>query len=253
MKKKYKIHEVAERIGVSPSLIRYYEEKGIIKVEKDPENGYRYFSDSDLFKIWIIAFHRAMNMSLGDINVLMHSYSLDETTDAISAHREKTQRVLEQARRTLEICDFYDRYIALARREGETPLVVPVKKIYLYSETDIFQRVKPSFPACTFGSIFQNGEETQYSAVYEEDMHLLSSEEQLQYEKELILTDMVSVVVNVDQDSFASDALAKGLAITEKSGYAVCEPYYVLYLLSFGDTDDLEYSYEILMTLQKDS
>ena len=42
--------EVAERIGISASSIRYYEEKGMIRTEKDPENGYRYFTEADILE-----------------------------------------------------------------------------------------------------------------------------------------------------------------------------------------------------------
>jgi len=225
----------------------------MIRTEKDPENGYRYFSEGDIFKIWLITFHRAMNMSLGDIGVLMHGFDLEETADAIAGHREKTLRVLEQAKRTLEICDFYDRYIAMAGRDGEPPLVVAQKRLYLYSSSDFFRREKPSFPACTFGSIFEDGKEEQYSIVYEEDMYLLSEEEQKAFIKELELKDMLSVVVTVDDNSFGAEALKKALQIAEDAGYAVCEPCYSLYLLSIGEMDALEYRYEILMTLQKGS
>ena len=253
MEKKYKIHEVAERIGVSPSLIRYYEEKGLIEIEKDPENGYRTFSEADIFKIWLVTFHRAMNMSLGDIDVLIHGYSLKETADAIAGQREKTQHILEQAKRTLEICDFYDRYIALAKREGEPPVVIKNRRIYLYASEDIFRRSKPSFPACTFGNIFQNGEEKQYSVVYEEDMYLLSEDDRKGCLQELELCDMLSVVVEVDDRSFAVDALVKGLEKVREMGYSVCEPYYSFYLLSLGENDAIAYRYEILMNLQKGS
>ena len=50
MEKKYKIHEVAEYLGLTPTAIRHYEQKGLIHIEKDPDNGYRMFSDEDMYK-----------------------------------------------------------------------------------------------------------------------------------------------------------------------------------------------------------
>ena len=253
MEKKYKIHEVAERLGVSPSLIRYYEEKGLVTIAKDPENGYRLFSEADVFKLWLITFHRAMDMGLGEIDFLIRGTSLDETQTSVRAHREKTLRILEQANRDLILCDFYDRYIERARREGDAPLRVEEKTFYLYDIEDAFRRQKPSFPACTVGSSFENGEERQFSVVYEEDMYILTKEDQERYKEKLVLKDMFSVVVSVDKDSFGRDALKKAIAAAECGGVAVCEPCYAFYQLSLCDHDDIGYSYEVFMTEKKGS
>ncbi|MBQ4093269.1 MAG: MerR family transcriptional regulator [Firmicutes bacterium] len=253
MEKKYKIHEVAEFIGVSPSLIRYYEEKGLIEIEKDPENGYRTFSEADIFKIWLVTFHRAIHMGLGDIDTLIRGTSLEQTRRSVGVHREKTLRILEQAKRDLDICDLYDRYIERSQREGELPLVFREKTFYLYDQEDFFHRRKPSFPACTLGSVFEQGEEKRYSAVYEEDLYILSDEERDQCCEKWILRDMLSYVVSVDSHSFGADALKKALCLAKEAGYDVCEPYYTFYQLSLCEENDLEYRYEVLLSLQKGS
>ncbi|MDR3209111.1 MAG: MerR family transcriptional regulator [Oscillospiraceae bacterium] len=45
---KYKIGDVARILGISSDLIRYYEEKGVVKPEKDPSNNYRYYDTWDI-------------------------------------------------------------------------------------------------------------------------------------------------------------------------------------------------------------
>ena len=45
---RYKIGDVAGILGISPDLIRYYEEKGVVSPEKDPNNNYRYYDTWDI-------------------------------------------------------------------------------------------------------------------------------------------------------------------------------------------------------------
>lgn len=251
--KKYKIKEVADRIGVSPSLIRYYEEKGLVSVEKDPINGYRLFTEADVFKLWLITYHRAIHMDLGEIGMLMRGSSLDETQASVAEHREKTLKIMEQAKRDLEICDFYDRYITRARREGEPPRLLEKAVFYLYPSEDLFRREKPSFPACTLGSIFAEGKETPYSAVYEEDLFMLDVSAREQYIEKLVLKDVLSIIVSVDDRSFAADALAKAKAVAASAGHEVREPFYTLYQLTLTEHDSLGYCYEVLLPLKKGS
>ena len=39
------VKQVSEKIGISTETIRYYTRLGIIVPERDPVNGYRYYSD----------------------------------------------------------------------------------------------------------------------------------------------------------------------------------------------------------------
>ena len=45
---RYKIGDVARILGISPDLIRYYEEKGVVTPQKDPYNNYRYYDTWDI-------------------------------------------------------------------------------------------------------------------------------------------------------------------------------------------------------------
>jgi len=45
---RYKIGDVAGILGISPDLIRYYEEKGVVSPAKDPNNKYRYYDAWDI-------------------------------------------------------------------------------------------------------------------------------------------------------------------------------------------------------------
>lgn len=50
--REYLIGDMSEIVGVSRDTLRFYEKKGIIKARKK-ENGYRYYLEEDLFRLWL--------------------------------------------------------------------------------------------------------------------------------------------------------------------------------------------------------
>ena len=57
------IGEVAARSGLPAKTIRYYEEVGLVRSEREP-NGYRHFSESDLHKICFLGRARSLGFSI---------------------------------------------------------------------------------------------------------------------------------------------------------------------------------------------
>ncbi|KHL18492.1 DNA-binding transcriptional MerR regulator [Mumia flava] len=49
-----KIGELAQRTGVAPRLIRYYEQQGLLQAERAP-NGYRRYTESDVERVERVA------------------------------------------------------------------------------------------------------------------------------------------------------------------------------------------------------
>ncbi len=65
-KKEYLIGDVSRIVGLSRDALRFYEKKGVIRANKK-ENGYRYFSDEDIYRLMCIVYRRKMNDSLEEI------------------------------------------------------------------------------------------------------------------------------------------------------------------------------------------
>ncbi|NUU77038.1 MerR family transcriptional regulator [Paenibacillus xylanilyticus] len=61
------IKEAAGRLGISPRAIRFYEEKGLILPSKQAGNGYRSYTENDIWRLQTIAALREIGMSLQDI------------------------------------------------------------------------------------------------------------------------------------------------------------------------------------------
>lgn len=69
-KAEYLIGDVAAMVGITRDALRFYEKKGVISARKK-ENGYRYYSEDDIYKLMYILYYRKMNTSLEEIEGLM--------------------------------------------------------------------------------------------------------------------------------------------------------------------------------------
>lgn len=49
------IKEAASRLGISARAIRFYEEKGLIQPAKQVSNGYRTYTENDIWRLQTIA------------------------------------------------------------------------------------------------------------------------------------------------------------------------------------------------------
>ena len=102
------IGDVAEKSGLPPKTIRYYEEIGLVKPLRS-ENGYRYFLESDIHKLAFLGRARALGFTIEDCRNLMALYEDDQRASAevkeiAEQHLERIDKKiaeLEQMRATL--------------------------------------------------------------------------------------------------------------------------------------------------------
>lgn len=65
-----RINEVVERVELSKRAVKYYEEKGLIKINKD-ENGYRNYTEKDIEVLEQISVYRKIDMDLNSIKNIL--------------------------------------------------------------------------------------------------------------------------------------------------------------------------------------
>ncbi|MFK7753760.1 MAG: Cu(I)-responsive transcriptional regulator [Sedimentitalea sp.] len=87
------IGTVAQRAGLAAKTIRYYEDIGLIRPDRDA-NGYRAFSDNDLHKLVFLARARALGFSIEDCRALLALY--DDSSRASSEVRAIASEHLAQ-------------------------------------------------------------------------------------------------------------------------------------------------------------
>lgn len=96
-KRAYLIGDVARITGLSRDALRFYEKKGIISSEK-LENGYRCYSDLDIYRLMHICYCRKMNISLGDLEEMMSGRKepLEGTREHITRRLEEEEAELRR-------------------------------------------------------------------------------------------------------------------------------------------------------------
>ena len=64
------INEVIQQVDLTKRAIKYYEEQGLLSVNKD-ENGYRNYTDKDVALLKEISVYRKLGISIKDIKILL--------------------------------------------------------------------------------------------------------------------------------------------------------------------------------------
>jgi len=99
---RYKIGDVARILGISPDLIRYYEEKGIVAPEKDSFNNYRYYDAWDINFLIDCLWYKKLGFSIEEIARMTTSESYD---DLVYHMREQAERLEEQLKYQTELAE----------------------------------------------------------------------------------------------------------------------------------------------------
>ena len=70
-----KINEVEAAVGVTKKNIRFYEEEGLITPGREPGNGYRSYSQTDVERLRRIKLLRKLDVPLAEIREMLEGQS----------------------------------------------------------------------------------------------------------------------------------------------------------------------------------
>lgn len=96
MKRLYKIGDISRLYNISNDILRYYEKIGLLVPDIRGENGYRYYSDKQLWKLNNIRSLRSLNVGLKDITDFLQTRSVKKTEEMIEFQLEKIDENLNQ-------------------------------------------------------------------------------------------------------------------------------------------------------------
>lgn len=74
----FRVSELAERAGVTPSTVRFYERAGLLSPARRAVNGYRVFDESALEELAFVSRAKGIGMSLEDIADLVAAWPTGE-------------------------------------------------------------------------------------------------------------------------------------------------------------------------------
>jgi len=119
----YYIREVAQRMGLSTSAIRYYDHEGLLPDINRSNGGIRTFSDADITSLRLIECLKATGMSIKDIRRFIDwTREGNDTIEQRRAMFHERKRIVEEQiaamERTLEIVNFKCWYYDTAAAQG---------------------------------------------------------------------------------------------------------------------------------------
>lgn len=132
----YTVGEMAKRLGVAPSTLRYYDQEGLLPFVERSEGGIRVFKDADYEWLQVIECLKKTGMPLKDIRTFIEmAMQGDKTIEPrlalMQKQREAVQEKIALLRETLETLDFKCWYYVTAKKAGTTaiPRNMPLEEL----------------------------------------------------------------------------------------------------------------------------
>lgn len=144
----YTIKDVAERTGMSPHTIRFYDKEGLLTFVKRSPSGIRLFSEDDFEPLYTIHCLKRSGMPLKKIKVFMELYlqgnkTIHERKEIFEQHRLDIMAKIDELQEMLDIINYKCWYFGEAEKYGD---------IYYYKNlpenevpqqiTDFYKKVK---------------------------------------------------------------------------------------------------------------
>ena len=121
----YTIGQMAEKLGVAPSTLRYYDKEGLLPFVERTAGGIRIFSDGDLETLKIINCLKDTGMQIKDIRnfiamVVEGDSTIDDRLELFRKRKEQVEKQMEELQKTLDIIQYKCWYYETAKKAGTT-------------------------------------------------------------------------------------------------------------------------------------
>ncbi len=119
----YTIGEMAKRMGVAPSTLRYYDKEGLLPFVERSGGGIRMFKDEDTEWLSIIECLKKTGMSIKEIKQFIDwciegDSTIDRRLELIDRRRERVHEQIAQLEKTLDTLDYKHWYYETAKAAG---------------------------------------------------------------------------------------------------------------------------------------
>lgn len=123
----YTVGEMAKKMGVAPSTLRYYDKEGLLPFVERSEGGMRVFKDVDYEFLKIIGCLKSTGMQLKDIKSFIEMVqrgddSIDERLELFCKQKAAVEKQLEELQMTMDIVTYKCWYYETAKSAGTTSI-----------------------------------------------------------------------------------------------------------------------------------
>lgn len=121
----FTIGEMAKKLGVAASTLRYYDKEGLLPFMERSESGIRVFKESDYEFLKIIHCLKATGMQIKDIKhfielVLQGDASINARLELFQKQKSEVEKQISELQEALETIKFKCWYYETAKRAGST-------------------------------------------------------------------------------------------------------------------------------------
>ena len=121
----YTVGEMAKRLGVASSTLRYYDQEGLLPFVERSKGGIRVFKESDYEWLQVIGCLKKTGMQLRDIKTFIEmAMQGDQTIEPrlalITKQKESVKAQIAELEETLRTLEFKEWYYNTAKENGTT-------------------------------------------------------------------------------------------------------------------------------------
>lgn len=121
----YTVGEMAKKLNVAPSTLRYYDKEGLLPFVERSDGGMRMFKDEDLEPLLIIDCLKKTGMPLKDIRTFMDwaqqgDGTINQRFQMFQEQRKSVESQIAQLQDTLDILNYKCWYYETAKAAGST-------------------------------------------------------------------------------------------------------------------------------------
>lgn len=121
----YTVGEMAKKIGVAPSTLRYYDKEGLLPFVERSSGGIRVFKEADYEWLKVIECLKKTGMPLKDIKTFIEmamqgDSTIDERLEMIKKQRDEVGRQMQELQETMDTLNFKCWYYETAKSAGTT-------------------------------------------------------------------------------------------------------------------------------------
>lgn len=107
----YSIHQVAQKLGMTPSALRYYDKEGLLPTLKRTDSGIRTFGDTEIEWLGLICCLKNSGMAIQDIKHFMNlclqgEYTCEERKEVLEKHKAEILARMEVLTKSLRTINY---------------------------------------------------------------------------------------------------------------------------------------------------
>lgn len=124
---KYTIGEIANKLNLNPSTLRYYDSLGLLNEIKRDKNGNRVFDDNDVYQLKFIECLKKSNLSIKNIKLFLDyakqgDKTIDKRYQIIVDQKEIVKNKIQELNNTLEFLEYKEWYYKVAKEHNSTDI-----------------------------------------------------------------------------------------------------------------------------------